>query len=56
MATIVKLSKRVKALGYKIGDEIEIIEEDLKCPLGLKYRGKSNKTYNLWFREKELKF
>ena len=54
MAIIIKLSKRIEALGYKLGDKVEIIEEDLKCPLGLRYRCKSNKTYNLWFREKEL--
>ena len=55
MATIIKLSKRVEYLGYKLGDIVEIIEEDYGCKLKLKYRCKSKRTYDLWFKSDEIR-
>lgn len=55
MATIIKLSRRVEVLGYKLGDEVNVIELDFNCQAGLIYRCNSKKTRDLWFRENELK-
>lgn len=55
MAIIIELSKRVKRLGYKLGDEVNVIELDLDCPFGLIYKCSSKKTRDLWFRKNELK-
>ena len=55
MAIIIELSKRVKSLGYKLGDEVNVVEVDLEWPFGLRYRCSSKKTRDLWFRKNELK-